>query len=161
MNTTKNPPTSGSRFSRRDFLRASTLAATSLVLPQILPAGVLAAHGQPGANDRIGLGFIGIGRQASGLLAGLLKLPQARYVAVADENKKRARESATKHNAEAFQDYRRLLEPKDEDAIVTATPEHWRLLICIHACQAGKDLYVEKPMTLTFREGLLIVQAAR
>ncbi len=161
MNTTKNPPTSGSRFSRRDFLRASTLAATSLVLPQILPAGVLAAHGQPGANDRIGLGFIGIGRQASGLLAGLLKLPQARYVAVADVNMKRARESATKHNAVAFQDYRRLLERKDVDAIVTATPEHWRLLICIHACQAGKDLYVEKPMTLTIREGRLMVQAAR
>lgn len=161
MNTTKTPSASGPRFSRRDFLRASTLAATSLVLPQILPSGVLAANGQPGANDRIGLGFIGIGRQASGLLAGLLKMPQARYVAVADVNMKRARESATKHNAVAFQDYRRLLERKDVDAIVTATPEHWRLLICIHACQAGKDLYVEKPMTLTIREGRLMVQAAR
>ena len=130
-------------------------------LPQILPRGVLAAAGRPGANDRIGIGFVGIGRQASGLLQELLKLPESRFVAVADVNLKRAREAASKHGAVPFQDYRRLLERKDVDAIVTATPEHWRLLICIEACQAGKDVYAEKPMTLTIREGRLMVQAAR
>lgn len=150
-----------SRFTRRDFLSATSLAAASLALPQILPSGVLAARGQPGANDRIGLGFIGIGRQASGLLGEFLKLSQARYVAVADVNMKRARESATKHKAVAFQDFRRLLERKDVDAIVTATPEHWRLHICVMACQAEKHVYAEKPMTLTIREGRLMVQAAR
>jgi len=147
--------------SRRTFLRAGAALAAGTALPQILPSGVLAAPGRPGANDRIGIGFIGIGRQANGLLQGLLKHPVARYVAVADVNLRRARESAAKHGAVAMKDYRQLLERKDVDAVVTATPEHWRLLICVAACQAGKDLYVEKPMTLTIREGRWIVQAAR
>lgn len=130
-------------------------------LPQILPGGVLAQAGRPGANDRIGIGIIGMGRQSTGLLSILLKRPEARLVAVADVNINRAKEVATKHDAVAFQDYRRLLEQKDVDAVITATPEHWRLLICVHSCQAGKDVYAEKPLTLTIREGRLIVQAAR
>lgn len=149
------------RISRRAFLRHSSVLAAGAALPQILPTGVLAASGRPGANDRIGLGFIGIGRQATGLLNNLLKHPDARFVAVADVNLNRAREAATKDNAVPFQDYRRLLERKDVDAVVTATPEHWRLLICVESCQAGKDVYAEKPLTLTIREGRLIVQAAR
>ena len=130
-------------------------------LPHIIPSGVLAAPGQPGANGRIGIGFIGMGRQSKALLQNLLTLSEARFVAVADVNLTRAREAATKHDAVAFQDYRRLLERKDVDAIITATPEHWRLLICVGACQAGKDVYAEKPLSLTIREGRLIVQAAR
>jgi len=161
MHTTKQKRRSLSGFSRRTFLQRSSALLAGAALPQILPSGVLAADGKPGANDRIGIGFIGIGRQASSLLEGLLKLPQTRYVAVADVNLKRARESAAKHNAVPFQDFRRLLERKDVDAIVTATPEHWRLFICVSACQAGKDVYAEKPMTLTIREGRLMVQAAR
>jgi len=129
--------------------------------PQILASGVLAAEGRPGANDRIGIGFIGMGRQASALLNNLLTLPEGRFVAVADVNLTRARNAATKHDAVAFQDYRRLLERKDVDAIITATPEHWRLLICVESCQAGKDVYAEKPLSLTIREGRRIVQAAR
>lgn len=160
--TTKHKPVSQSTaLSRRTFLQRSSLLMAGAALPQILPSGVLAADGRPGANDRIGIGFIGIGRQAGGLLQGLLKLPEMRYVAVADVNMKRARESAAKQNAVPFQDFRRLLERKDVDAIVTATPEHWRLHICVLACQAGKDVYAEKPMTLTIREGRLMVQAAR
>ncbi len=151
-----------SSCSRRDFLRRSALAAAAgLAAPTLIPSGVLAANGQPGANDRIGVGFIGIGRQAGGLLGSTLTLKEARYVAVADVNLTRARESAAKHGARPFQDYRKLLEQKDVDAVVTATPEHWRSNICIHACQAGKDIYAEKPMTLTIREGRLMVRAAR
>jgi predicted dehydrogenase len=150
-----------SGFSRRTFLRRSSLLLAGAALPQILPAGVLSAAGRPGANDRIGIGFIGMGRQATALLQNLLTLPEARFVAVADVNLNRAREAATKHEAAAFQDYRRLLERKDVDAVITATPEHWRLLICVAACQAGKDVYAEKPLALTIREGRLIVRAAR
>lgn len=148
-------------LSRRSFLGRSSLLLAGAALPQILPSGVLAANGQPGANDRIGIGFIGMGRQASGLLRGVERLPVGRVVAVADVNLPRAREVAQKHNGVAYQDYRRLLERKDVDAVITATPEHWRLLICVNSCQAGKDVYAEKPMTLTIREGRLIVQAAR
>jgi hypothetical protein len=161
MKTSRGSSIKPSSFSRRAFLKRSGALIAGATLPRIVPSGVLAAAGRPGANDRIGVGFIGIGRQASELLQGLLSLPEMRYVAVADVNMKRARESAAKHDAVPFQDYRRLLERKDVDAIVTATPEHWRLLICVEACQAGKDVYAEKPMTLTIREGRLMVQAAR
>jgi len=152
---------SPSRSTRRGFLRRTALGTLSAALPQLLPHGVLATPGLPGANDRIGIGFIGIGRQASGLLQMLVGLKSAQYVAVADVNLDRAEASAAEHGATPYQDYRKLLERKDVDAIITATPEHWRGLICIHACQAEKDLYVEKPMSLTIREGRLIAQAVR
>jgi predicted dehydrogenase len=132
-----------------------------MAAPVFIPSAALAANGQPGANDRIGVGIVGIGRQAGSLLDSLLTLKGVRYVAVADVNLARARESAARHGARPFQDYRRLLELKEVDAIITATPDHWRSLICIHACQAGKDVYAEKPMSLTIREGRLMVTAAR
>ncbi len=161
MSAIKVGKTRSSRFSRRRFVQNGSLLLAGAALPQILRSGVLAATGRPGANDRIGVGFIGMGRQATALLQNLLTLPEARFVAVADVNLNRAREAAAKHDAVAIQDYRRLLERTDVDAIVTATPEHWRLLICVESCQAGKDVYAEKPLSLTIREGRLIVQAAR
>ena len=164
-NRTKHPQRSTdnvSMYSRRHFLRGAAMAATaSVAMPYLIPSGILAADGQPGANDQIRVGFIGIGRQASGLLGELLKRKEAKFVAVADVNLNRAKEAGQKYGAEPCQDYRRLLERKDVDAIVTATPEHWRSNICIQACQAGKDIYAEKPMTLTIREGRLMVEAAR
>ena len=149
-------------ISRRRFLsRTSTAALAGAVVPTILPSGILGAPGQPGANDRIAIGFIGIGRQASSLLGSAVRLKVAQIAGFADVNLPRAQQNAAKHNAFACQDYRKLLERKDIDAIVTATPEHWRIMIVLHALQAGKDMYVEKPMTLTIREGRLMVQAAR
>ncbi len=147
--------------SRRTFLKHSATAASALAFPTLIPSGVLAANGVPGANDRIGIGAIGVGRQGSSLQEWLGRLKEARMVAVADVDMRRARDWGKKLNAEPFQDYRRLLERKDVDAIITATPEQWRSLICIHACQAGKDIYAEKPMSLTIREGRLMVQAVR
>jgi predicted dehydrogenase len=114
-----------------------------------------------GANERIGIAVIGPGRQGGGLLASAGKSPLARVVAIADVNLVRARKAAEKYKAEVYKDYRKLLERKDVDAVISATPEHWRALTCIHACQAGKDVYAEKPMTLTIREGRLMVEAVR
>src|ERR1039458_9679889 len=149
-------------LSRRQFLRSVALGGIAAgVVPTLIPAGVLAAPGRPGANDRIGIAVIGPGRQGSGLLGSAGKSPEARIVAMADVNLKRARAAAAVYRAEVYQDYRKLLERKDVDAVITATPEHWRALICIHACQAGKDIYAEKPMTLTIHEGRLMVEAAR
>ena len=142
-------------FTRRSFIRSigQSLAYGAIAAPFVSRRQVL------GANERIGVGIIGIGRQASGLLTGLITLKEAQFVAVADVNLTRAQEAAQKHGAEPFQDFRRLLERKDVDAIITATPEHWRALICIQACQAGKDIYAEKPMSLTIHEGRLMAQA--
>jgi predicted dehydrogenase len=150
------------RPTRRRFLRQAAAAATgSLALPYVIPSGVLAAPGQPGANDRIGLGFIGIGRQGGERAGAARRSPTARIVAVCDVHRDRAEAQGQLLGAEPYQDYRKLLERKDVDAVVTATPEQWRGTICVHACQAGKDLYVEKPMSLTIREGRLIADAVR
>jgi predicted dehydrogenase len=150
--------TTKSHISRRRFLQSSAAAAT---VPLFIPAGVLAAPGQPGANDRIGLGGIGIGRQGSDDLAWCMKDPRCRFIAIADVNMPRARQVAKKYKGEPYQDYRKLLERKDVDAILTATVDHWRAIVSIHSCQAGKHVYAEKPLTLTIREGRLMVEAAR
>lgn len=148
--------------SRREILRRGvSLASAAIAAPYIVPRHVLAAPGQPGANERIGIAGIGIGRQGTGVLANALRSEAARFVAIADVNLPRAEELAKKHGGEPYQDYRKLLDRKDVDAIVTATPDHWRALVSIHACQAGKDVYAEKALSLTIREGRLIVEAAR
>jgi predicted dehydrogenase len=82
-------------------------------------------------------------------------------VAVADFNMKRADEWARNYGAKPYQDYRALLDRKDVEVVVYATPEHWHYLPCIHACQAGKDMYGEQPLSHTIREGRMMIQAVR
>lgn len=147
------------RFHRRGFLRRA--AAAAVAAPSIIPSGVLAAPGRPGPNDRIGIAGVGVGRQGSGVFYAAIHSPRARAVALADVHSKRAGQTAEKLQIAPYQDYRKLLERKDVDAVVTATPDHWRALVCIHACQAEKDVYAEKPMSLTIREGRLMVEAVR
>ncbi|NQU19967.1 MAG: Gfo/Idh/MocA family oxidoreductase [Candidatus Nealsonbacteria bacterium] len=148
------------KLSRRRFLRQSgALAAAGVATPCLIPREVLGLADTPGANDRIGIGGIGIGRQGSGVLGGSSR--EGRVVAIADINEPRAKQTAAKYKAEAYTDYRKLLERKDIDAIVTATPDHWRARVCIHAAQAGKDIYAEKPLCLTIKEGRAIANAVR
>ena len=149
MSKTKN-------ISRRTLLRRAVAAGA--VTPFIIPSGVLAAEDRPGPNDRIGVGYIGTGRR-SGQLRGVSS--DAQIVAMADVDISRARANANKYKAKAYQDYREMLKSDAVDAVVVASPDHWHALHSIHAMQAGKDVYVEKPMTLTIREGRLMVQAAR
>ena len=119
----------------------------------------------PGPNDQIGVGIIGCGRRNAQLQVGRGgqgKQPKcARIVAVADFNIKRAEQWATKYECPAYQEYRELLDRKDVDVIIYATPEHWHYLPCIHAAQAGKDIYGEQPLRHTIREGRVMVEAVR
>lgn len=144
---------------RRQFLAKSGALALTWAVPSYIPCKVLAAQNRPGANDRIGVGFIGVGRQGSALLSQLPPLGQV--VAVADVYRPRAEGIAAKLGVKAFTDYRHLLDMPEVDAVVVATPDHWRAIVCIRACQAGKDIYAEKPLSLTIREGRLIVEAVR
>ncbi len=118
-----------------------------------------------GPNDQIGVGFIGCGRRNGQLLmgkGGQKKPPKSmRIVGVADVNRRRADQWAAKHECPAYQDYRQLLDRKDVDVIIYATPEHWHYLHCIHACQAGKDIYGEQPLSHTIREGRIMADAVR
>jgi predicted dehydrogenase len=130
----------------------------TLGVPSLIPRGVLASTSQPGANDRIGIGYIGAGRRANQLMD---LPPEGRIVAVADVDRQRAETVAAQRKCRGFQDYRKLLEAQDVDAVVIATPDHWHVLPAIQACQAGKDVYLEKPLSLTIREGRVLVNAVR
>ena len=134
------------------------MTAGSLAAPAVIPSSALAAPGQPGANDRIGVGYIGAGRRANQLMN---LPPEGRIVAAADVDLRRAEAVAAKKNCRAYHDYRKMLESKDIDAVFVPTPDHWHVLPAIHACQAGKDVYLEKPLSLTIREGRLLVNIVR
>lgn len=144
---------------RRTFLKASLLGSVGVLVPEIVPRHVLGTEAVPSANERIGIGGIGIGRRGLQLFEEMPSL--GRIVAIADVNLPRAQKTAERYNAVAYKDYRKLLERKDVDAIITATPDHWRAIVCIHACQAEKDIYAEKPMSLTILEGRKMVEAVR
>ncbi|HTX37249.1 MAG TPA: Gfo/Idh/MocA family oxidoreductase [Bryobacteraceae bacterium] len=116
-----------------------------------------------GANDRIRMGWIGSGGRGRQDLATFLKQPDADPVAICDlyePFRDKAIEMAA-GRPKGFDDFRQLLEQKDVDAVVVAVPDHWHALIAIAACEAGKDVYCEKPLSLTVAEGRRMVEAAR
>lgn len=124
--------------------------------------GALARRVQ-GANDRIRVGLIGCGARGRYLARLMREVPGVEFVAVCDvyaANAEPARQWAGAH-ARAYKDFRRLLEQSDIDAVVIATPDHWHAIPTVLACQAGKDVYVEKPLAHNIREGRAMVEAAR
>jgi len=115
-----------------------------------------------GANDRIGLGVIGVGDRGRSDMSQFQLNPAIDVVALCDiygDQIDRAKQKAP--NARSFTDHRKLLELKDVDIVLIATPDHWHAPITIDALNAGKDVYVEKPLTLTIEEGPKIVKVAR
>ncbi|MDR1923865.1 MAG: Gfo/Idh/MocA family oxidoreductase [Planctomycetaceae bacterium] len=149
-------------LSRRDFFK---VASIGVAVPMLVPREVFAdtATNRPGANDRIGIAGIGVGRQGSSVFNDAAKDRRTNVVSICDVHKKRAESIAAKYKLSpdnAHQDYRKIIDNKNVDAIITATPEHWRSIICINAALAGKHLYVEKPITLTVEDGVLIRKAA-
>jgi predicted dehydrogenase len=116
-------------------------------------------------NNEISVGIIGCGRRNGQLAIGKggqgNRPDDARIIAVADLNKRRADAWGKHYKCPSFQDYRALLDRKNVDVVVYATPEHWHYLPCIHACQAGKDMYGEQPLSHTIREGRMMVEAVR
>ena len=146
------------RCSRRRFV-AGLLGTVGL--PILIPRGVLGAEGKPGANAKIRVGAIGVGHRASLLLD---QLPEdAQLVALCDCNLPRAEDFKAKRKGAwpVVQDHRKLLDRHDIDAVIVGTGEFQRVLPCIHACQAGKDVYAEKPLTLYIQEGRALVEAVR
>jgi len=143
------------KLSRRQFARRLTAA----VGPLVLPSGVLAAPGRPGANDRIRTGHIGLGPRGLAHLDGF----RDNVVALCDVDANRLEQARHRlgHRIACVADYRELLQNRNVDAVVIATPDHWHALQTIHACQAGKDVYVEKPMSLTVEEANEALDLAR
>lgn len=141
-------------WTRRDFTKTIALASTTAALSA---ARVL------GANERVRLGLIGLGNRGDQVLDAFMKQPDAEVVALCDLYQPYLDFAAKKVGVplKQFKEYRRLLDVKDVDAVVIATPDHWHALQTIHACQAGKDVYVEKPLSLCVVEGRKMVEAVR
>ena len=169
-----------SLLSRRSFLQQTGVAASTLfAAPTIIPCTALAAPGRAGANDRIGIGMIGTGRRTHQLLGPLRSTPsfpgEVQVVAVSDLWPKKCHEWIAAFEEKVLkpkqaeadrpqfidEDYRQLLDRSDVDAVIITTNDHWHALPAIHACQAGKDVYSEKPLSLTVAEGRAMVQATR
>jgi predicted dehydrogenase len=159
-------------LSRRQFV--GTLAAAGLAAPTVFTSVVRAgADSKP--NERITLGFIGVGTMGRGHLGSFLGRAEVQVVAVCDVVKERrdnAQKRVEEHYAKqkdkgdykdckGYNDFRELLARKDIDAVVIATPDHWHAIPCVLAAQAGKHIYCEKPLTLTIAQGRKIVEAVQ
>jgi predicted dehydrogenase len=150
------------RPSRRKFLGITAAAAAATWTGSKLLAA--SAPARPAPNDTLTLGLIGCGARARQLVSQFAALPDARIAALADVNSKHLQAMAKTVGDEKvrqYHDYRKLLEQKDLDAVIVATQAHWHVLITIHACQAGKDVYVEKPLGNFIGEGRFALDAAR
>ncbi|MBE6186151.1 MAG: Gfo/Idh/MocA family oxidoreductase [Alistipes sp.] len=162
-----------SKFSRLDFLRFSALGASTLFIPRALTAAEAPKKAKKGdVNDKINIGFIGLGQQAIHLVNGFLTIPEVRVIAGCDiYDIKRNRfiervnkyysEKGIKNKLDMYIKYEELLAREDIDAVVIATPDHWHAAIAIAACKAGKDVYLEKPLTFTVYEGQRLIEAVR
>ena len=116
-----------------------------------------------GANERVGLGFIGFGLIGKRHVLDFKALPDVNPVAIAEVHQGRLDEGAGTMGGSPrkYGDFRRLLEDREVDAVVVSTPDHWHALMTMMACAAGKDVYVEKPLSLFVREGRWMVDVAR
>jgi len=142
-------------LTRRTFTKA-TAAAT-------LGFSALSAGKVRGANDRIRLGAIGVGNRGNQVLDGFRTHADVEIVALCDVSASTVAKTNNRigGKAQTFSDFRKLLDRDDVDAVLVATPDHWHAIQTIMACDAGKDVYVEKPLSITIHEGRRMVEAAR
>src|SRR5439155_14696320 len=148
---------------RREFLKGATAALTT----QIFTGAV------KGANDRISVAVIGMGRMGTANLGVAMKQPNVEIAAVCDVYQPHLEkavaasargpnnEPGSRKAARGVKDFREILADKSVDAVCIATPDHWHPYITVEACKAGKDVYVEKPACVYVDEGVKMVQAAR
>jgi len=146
------------RMTRRRFLTTSAAAGAATILASSKLRAV-------GANDDLRVAIVGCGGRGGNHISAFSKMQGARIVALCDVDENhlgKAVAGQKKNNnssVKSYQDYRKLLEDKDVDAVVTATPNHWHSLVTVWGCQAGKDVYVEKPISHDLWEGRKCVEA--
>lgn len=158
-------------LSRREILRGAALLAG---MPAIVPSSAL-GRGRTPPSERITIGFIGVGYQARGHLGFCIRHPDCQVLAVCEVDQKR-REHAKQMVEEwysgdssvkdykgcmATADFREVVARKDIDAVLISTPDHWHCIPAVEAMKAGKDVYCEKPLTLTIAEAKLLIDVAR
>ncbi len=153
-------------FTRRRFIKTSFIGAAGLsALPLLKACSV-------DVNDTVRLGFVGLGQQTRFLVNGFHTIPGVKIVAGCDVygiKRQRFEHMVKSHQEEAgesieaktYENYQDLLARDDIDAVIICTPDHWHALQTIDACRAGKDIYLEKPLTFTIKEGIKVVEAVR
>ena len=168
-----NPRQSSTEVSRRSFLKGASAAALSA--PYFLTSSALGAEGRPPASERITMGFIGVGGMGGANLSAFLGFGEVQVLAVCDvdpkfrEEKQRwvneryadAKAGGTYKGCDTHDDFRELAARDDLDAICVATPDHWHALAAVEALRKGKDVYCEKPLSLTIHEARAMVHAVR
>ncbi|MEZ4902936.1 MAG: Gfo/Idh/MocA family oxidoreductase [Spirosomataceae bacterium] len=163
-------------ISRRNFIGQASTALSFMIVPRFVLGGKRpdgTKYLSP--SDVISLGFIGTGKQGRGLTNSFLSTNEARIVALSEVYQAKAQLTLDRINAyyeintqqgsystiPVYNDFRELLGRKDIDAVVIATPDHWHAAMAVRAAEAGKDIYCEKPLALTVKEGRAMVKAAR
>ncbi|MBN2474280.1 MAG: Gfo/Idh/MocA family oxidoreductase [Pirellulales bacterium] len=157
-------------ISRRRFVQSAAAAAA---LPAIVPGSVFGKEDRPAPSQRITIGFVGCGKMANDYhLSTLLRFDDVQALAVCEVDRTR-RQHAKRRVEEAYAqdgsyqgcaeyvDFRELIARKDIDAVCIAAPDHWHAIPVIEACKAGKDVYCEKPLTLTIAEAKRCIDAVR
>lgn len=154
---------------RRDFINKTVASATVF---SIVPSHVLGFTGTA-PNDKIQLGFIGAGKQGLGLMNNFVNYDSASVVAVSDVDlkkmnfftetfqKKLVKENKPSQSLDQITAYRELLQRKDIDAVVIASPDHWHAQMAVDSAKVGKDIYCEKPLSSSVSEGRAMVDSAR
>lgn len=151
------------RVTRRSFLKSTA----AIALPYAIASSAIGGNGRPAPSERIVMGAIGVGGQGTRHVGGgiwvqgggFVSKPQVQFVAVCDintQNLNRARDIVNKHygnnDCATYNDFHQLIAREDIDAVLVATPDHWHVLPCITAAKAGKDIYCEKPLSLTIEQ---------
>ena len=149
-------------LSRRRFLTTTTVASA----PFILPSGIWSAEVKP--NDKIAVGFIGVGKQNGGLMNRFMGAKEAICVAVSDCDTTRRNAALNRANnrqknkdCKAYEDFRELIARDDIDAVCIATPDHWHAIQTVGALNSGKDVYCEKPLTHNIHESIEVMKAVK
>ena len=151
-------------LNRRAFLeKAATITAIGFAAPHLVSAAESAPRPRPGPNSRIHVGLIGCGGMGRANLGECAKQPDVVVTAACDvwASRRDAVVAQFKDTCKGYRDFREMLQQPDLDAVIIATPPHWHALIAIAACEAGKDIYVQKPMTLHLGESLAVRNAVR
>ncbi|MFI5163305.1 MAG: Gfo/Idh/MocA family protein [Sphingobacteriales bacterium] len=141
-------------INRRQFITRASVISAAIMVPHYLIGC--------SPSDQVSLGFIGTGKQAMDLQKSFLKTEQVRILAAADVYDAKLQRFANKiSGCDTYGDFRKILDRKDINAVVIAVPDHWHAAIAVLAAKAGKDIYCEKPLSLTIKEGRAMVNAAR
>ena len=177
--------THNSRPTRRHFLRTTAASVGAFSVPAIIPASALGREEKPAPSKRITVGVIGTGNRGMGDIRGFLSDERVQVVAVCDVNKESPgywsgavagreparrlveekygedKKSGTYKGCDAYSDFRDLLARKDIDVVVVSTPDHWHAIPVVAAARAGKDIYCQKPLSLTIAEGRAMSDAVK